>query len=109
VGADTSTSPGAASATIRATVCTATRHPARFVPESVDDATLQQLRQKPMPPEPAPITKVLGLIPAEHRLRALVHYHAADGLAFDVGQLADARDEFVRRNPELFGPAPSAA
>lgn len=55
------------------------------------------------PPDPSG-PRILGLIPPERRMRAVQNYHDRAGRVFFVGDLADADDEFVRANPELFAP-----
>ena len=58
------------------------------------------------PPDPH-ATRILGPIPQERRRVALRNYHDKAGRIVNAGSIWDANDDFVRLNPDLFGPEPA--
>ena len=58
----------------------------------------------PEPPPDLTRPRILGPIPPGRRMRAVREYHDRSGRMILVGDLADANDEFVQRNPDLFVP-----
>jgi hypothetical protein len=47
-------------------------------------------------------TRIVSPIPPERRMVAVKGYHDRAGRMFDVGDIFDANDDFVRHNPQLF-------
>ena len=58
----------------------------------------------PEPPPDPTRTRILGPIPRERRRVALRNYHDKAGRIVHEGSVWDAHDDFVKANPDMFGP-----
>lgn len=83
-----------------------TGNPSSWIPAGTDSFTVEQMyREALYPTKPArhePDINVARPIPPARRMVALKSYHDRSGRVFDAGEIFDARDPFVRANPELF-------